>query len=41
MMIISRKRGSLRIVKLENLDYQTSGTTGYRPRESPSPGGYS
>jgi aminoglycoside phosphotransferase (APT) family kinase protein len=43
MMIISRKHCRLRIVTLENLDYQASGTTGHRPRESPplSLGGYS
>jgi hypothetical protein len=35
MMIISRKHCRLRIVTLENLDYQASGTTGHRPRESP------
>ena len=35
MMIISRKRSRLRIVKLENLGcHQASGTAGHKPRES-------
>jgi hypothetical protein len=39
-VIISRKHGRLRIVKLEKLDYQASGTTGHGNRPLP-PGGYS